>query len=676
MAFVTQRQLKSGVRSSKAAVAQTPSKIRGICRVAAPEKSSAAPAPAVGSVSAEDITDKAAMLFGRTGELSTKDKYLGMSWTVREDMIKRFNATQKYWKDNDVKRVYYLSAEFLMGRSLINTVLNLGLEGKYAEALTKLGVDMEELGAEERDASLGNGGLGRLAACFLDSIATLDLPGWGYGIRYKYGMFKQAVDKGGYQTELPDIWLQDGNPWEIKTNIRHEVCFGGKATKGKDGKTVWKPSEKVWAQAYDNPIPGFQTPTVSNLRLWDAVPMNEFDLSSFNAGDYDLAMVERQRAEGISAVLYPNDATPEGKELRLKQQYFFVAASIQDVMADFKATHGTNFALLPEKAVFQLNDTHPTIAVAEVMRLLIDIEGLEYDAAWKITTKMLNYTNHTVMPEALEKWPVKVMAKMLPRHMQIIEMINDAWVAWLEANLPSGPEKQKKIDAMKIVSPNQWNADEMLVNMAYLACVGTSAVNGVAAIHSEIIKTDVFPELFEVMPHKFQNKTNGVTPRRWLAWCNPELSALITATLGDSSWINDASQLAGLRKFAEDKAFQAKWRAVKQTRKAKLAAMIKNIHGDDIPLNAMFDVQIKRIHEYKRQYMNVLSILWKYKQLKKMTPEERKKQTARVCVIGGKADALPLTAQSVYCSLWSLLVGARSNTDPRPNNVNLSLRLL
>eukprot|EP00798_Chlamydomonas_sp_ICE-L_P025386 gene25386-11048_t len=681
MSLIGNRQLQSGLRTSSSAISAP--KIRSVaCKVAekdgkgskaAPIRSvavkAAAPAKAAApkseSVPVEKVLDKASMMFGRTGDLTTKDKYLGLSWTVREDLIRRFNKTHDYWKKNDVKKVYYLSAEFLMGRSLINTVMNLGLEGKYAEALTALGVDMEEIAAEERDASLGNGGLGRLAACFLDSIATLDLPGWGYGIRYKYGMFKQGLDKGGYQTELPDIWLQDGNPWEIKTNIKHEICFGGKTVK-KDGKTVWTPSERVWAVAYDNPIPGFQTPTTSNLRLWDCVPNTEFDLASFNAGDYDLATVERERAESISAVLYPNDATPEGKELRLKQQYFFVAASLADVFADFKAKHGTKWELLPTKACFQMNDTHPTIAVAEVMRILVDIEGLEFDAAWSITTKMLNYTNHTVMPEALEKWPVKVMAKMLPRHMQMIEMIDDAWVGWMESNL-EGVDKQKRIDAMKIVSPNQWNPDELLVNMAYLAVVGSKCVNGVAYIHSEIIKTDVFPDFYAVMPSKFQNKTNGVTPRRWMAWCNPELTSLISEKLGDDTWINDAGQLAKLREFATDPGFQAKWKAVKQTRKAMLAALIKKLHGDDVNLDAMFDVQIKRIHEYKRQYMNVLSIIWKYKQLKKMSPEERAKQTPRVCIFGGKAASAYDMAKRIIRLITA--VGDTINHDPETKDL-------
>jgi len=481
--------------------------------------------------------------------------------------------------------------------------------------------------------------------------------------KYREGKAPQAVDKGGYQKELPDIWLTDGNPWEVKrSEIKYEIYFGGKTEK-KNGTTVWIPNQKVIAQAYDNPIPGYKTPTVGNLRLWDALPVTEFDLAAFNAGDYDKSMLEREKAECISAVLYPNDATPEGKELRLKQQYFFVAASLQDVFARFKAKHGTNWDLLPDKAVFQMNDTHPTIAVAETMRLLVDVEGLTWEHAWSISTKMLNYTNHTVMPEALEKWPVKVMAKMLPRHMEIIEIINDGWTKWLSDNVTgTASEKAAKIAAMSIIHENQWNKEELLVNMAYLAVVGSAHVNGVAAIHSDIVKNEIFTEFYKLFPNKFQNKTNGVTPRRWLAWCNPELASLITETLGSDSWINNAEELTSLRALASDKALQSKWRAVKLQRKAKLAELVKKLTGDDIDINSMFDIQIKRIHEYKRQYLNVLSIIWRYKQLKKMTPAERKNAVPRVCMIGGKAASAYDMAKRIIRLVTA--VGAKINNDP------------
>mmetsp|Transcript_21955 Transcript_21955/g.37564 ORF Transcript_21955/g.37564 Transcript_21955/m.37564 type:complete len:868 (-) Transcript_21955:290-2893(-) len=623
-----------------------------------------------GAAVADDIATKLKYVFGKhapTTDLALRDAYLGTAWSVRERLIDSFDKTQEHWRKEDPKFVYYLSAEFLMGRSLINTVLNLGLKGGYAEALTKYGVQMEEVAEQERDASLGNGGLGRLAACFLDSIACLDLPGWGYGIRYRYGMFKQTVDAKGYQKEQPDIWLTEGNPWEIaRHDIKIRVSFGGKVekktVKGKE-VSVWMPSEQVDAMAYDNPIPGYGTTTTTNLRLWDAQPLSEFDLASFNAGDYEKALEQRDKAEAISAVLYPNDSTPEGKELRLKQQYFFVAASLGDVLSRFKAVHGTNFEKLPEKAAFQLNDTHPTIAVAELTRLLVDVEGLEWSKAWGIVTKCLNYTNHTVMPEALEKWPVKVMGKMLPRHMEIIEVINDGWTKWVLEHTGS----QAKADAMSIVAPNQWNKDEMLVNMAFLATVGGAHVNGVAAIHSEIVKNEILNDFYQVFPSKFQNKTNGVTPRRWLAWCNPELSALVTATLGTDEWINKMEMLTKLRELATDKAFQSKWQAVKRVKKQQLAALVKKIHGVDLNINALFDIQVKRIHEYKRQHMNVLSVIYRYKQLKAMTPAQRKQAVPRVVLLAGKAASAYDMAKRMIKLVSN--VGDVINNDPETKDL-------
>ncbi|GFR50336.1 hypothetical protein Agub_g12544 [Astrephomene gubernaculifera] len=636
-------------------------------KTAAINKSGTSSVPAT----TKDIENKLRYLFGRNEVSTPNDAYQGTAWSVRERLIDAFNKTHEHWKKEDPKFIYYLSAEFLMGRSLTNTVFNLGLQGDYATALKELGQKMEQVAEAERDAALGNGGLGRLAACFLDSMATLDLPGWGYGIRYKYGMFKQAL-KDGYQQELPDIWLTSGNPWEVRRDdVRHMVGFGGRVERRREAGgrevAVWTPAEQVIAQAYDNPIPGYSTPTTSNLRLWDALPLSEFDLAAFNAGDYDRAMLARERAEAISAVLYPNDSTPEGKELRLKQQYFFVCASLQDVLSRFKATHGSaRWDLLPSKAVFQLNDTHPTIAVAELMRLLVDVEGLEWDEAWGITTKCLNYTNHTVMPEALEKWPVKVMAKMLPRHMEIIEVINEGWTQWLSAHLaselPAPEERAKRIAAMSIIHENPWNKEEMLVNMAYLAVVGSSAVNGVAAIHSNIVKDEIFNDFYKIFPSKFQNKTNGVTPRRWLAWCNPELADLITQQLGSDAWINDTEQLTALRTHASDPAFQQRWAAVKSAKKERLAGLIKRVWGEEVNTAALFDIQIKRIHEYKRQYLNVLSIIWRYKQLKRMSPQQRLQAVPRVCVIGGKAASAYDMAKRIIRLVTA--VGSVINADP------------
>jgi starch phosphorylase len=623
-----------------------------------------------------DILKKLQFVVGTDKDsVSTREAYQGVAWTVRERLIENFNKTQEYWRKKDPKYIYYLSAEFLMGRSLLNTVLNLGLEGEFGEAVKQLGYSLEELVDAEQNAALGNGGLGRLAACFLDSIATLDLPGWGYGIRYRYGMFKQGL-KEGYQKEMPDIWLTNGNPWEIPRNIMYPVGFYGTVDNFK-----WTPGETVLAQAYDNPIPGYGTNTVGNLRLWAAKPVNEFKLDAFNEGNYMEAVDEKRKADDIDAVLYPNDATEYGKELRLKQQFFFVSASIQDVMHRFKETGHNDWKKFPEKACFQMNDTHPTIAVAELMRLLIDQEGLSWEDAWDITQKTLAFTNHTVMPEALEKWPVKVMSKLLPRHMEIIDKIDQGWKDSLKDKVLAQLEKEGKnkpkaatakpvtTDAKKtavsaktaekaekaeeeeveedpvekalnkygIIMENPWEKGVKLVNMAYLAVVGSKAVNGVAAIHSEIIKDTIFNDFYQLMPHKFQNKTNGVTPRRWLAYCNPGLSSLITETLGTDKWITDAYLLEGLRKHAGDKKFQQRWKASKQENKERLAAKIKEITGVTVSTNALFDTQIKRIHEYKRQHMNMFSIIHRYLDIKQMSPEERKQVVPRVCIFGGKA---------------------------------------
>lgn len=624
----------------------------------------------------KDILDKVEFVAGgNKADFSSREAYEGTAFTVRERLVESFNTTVKFMKEKDPKFVYYLSAEFLMGRSLLNTVYNLGLKDEFAESLNKLGYDLEQLVEEERDAALGNGGLGRLAACFLDSIATLSLPGWGYGIRYRYGMFKQVVDDKGYQQEVPDVWLTTGNPWDIpRYNVQIPVGFYGEIKNGK-----WIPGEEVIALAYDTPIPGFKTNNTNNLRLWEAKPVDEFDLKSFNDGAYVDAILAKQRAEAITAVLYPNDNTAAGKELRLKQQYFFVAASIMDIVKRFKETH-SNIADLPSKAAIQMNDTHPTIAVPELMRILIDIEGLSWEAAWDITYRTVNFTNHTVMPEALERWPVLVMEKLLPRHAQIITRIDSEWRAKMEERFASMKVEEKAaktekksdkaeeskyekfINSLCIIQENQWNKGEMLINMAYMAVIGSTYVNGVAAIHSDILKNQLFVEFDKIFPGKFQNKTNGVTPRRWLAMCNPGLSALITETLGTDAWINDMSLLTGLRKFAEDKEFQKKWVAIKHDNKVKLAAKIKATTGVELNTNAMFDVQIKRIHQYKRQLMNIMSIIYRWDQLKKMSPEERAKQTPRSCIIGGKAASAYDMAKRII--RLANCVGEKINNDP------------
>lgn len=609
------------------------------------------------------------------GSDKSESTYAATAWSVHNRLVDSFNHTHEYWQKKDPKFVYYLSAEFLMGRTMTNAIYNLGLEGEYADAVRALGTDLETVTSAEVDAALGNGGLGRLASCFLDSMASLDLPGWGYGIRYRYGMFKQGIAADGKQMELPDKWIPEtGNPWEIRRSaIRFPVGFYGSVTNG-----TWTPAETVEAVACDVPIPGYRTTTTSNLRLWDCEPMEEFDLEAFNAGEYDKAVLNKRKADEIVAILYPNDATEEGKELRLKQQYFFVAASLQDTLARFSETH-SDLEKLPEKACFQMNDTHPTIAVPELMRLLIDVHGLEFNKAWEITKKSLAYTNHTVMPEALEKWPVAVLEKLLPRHMQLIEQINATWLASIQghvekkvavaapadpADVPTEDSAEDDVDSVaealkeySIVQENPWNKGEMLVNMAYLAVVGSFAVNGVAAIHSEIIKEDIFPQFVEIFPEKFQNKTNGVTLRRWLAYCNPELASLITEALGTDEWIRDATLLAKLKPMAEDAAFRKKWMAVKLKRKEKLAAHIKASTGYDVPVKSMFDVQVKRIHEYKRQLMNAISLVHRYQNIKAASPEERAKMIPRVAIMGGKAASAYYMAKKIVA-----LINAVSNT--------------
>ncbi len=618
-----------------------------------------------------------------TNSSSDEATYTAVAWSVHNRLVDSFNQTHEFWKKKDPKFVYYLSAEFLMGRTMTNAINNLGVEGEYAEAVREIGSTLEAVADTEVDAALGNGGLGRLAACFLDSMASLDLPGWGYGIRYKYGMFKQGVAEDGKQVELPDKWIPEtGNPWEIRRpQIRFPVGFYGSVGAG----GVWTPAETVHAVACDFPIPGYHTSTTSNLRLWDAEAVEEFDLEAFNAGEYEKAVASRRKADEIVAVLYPNDATEEGKELRLKQQYFFVAASLQDTLARFLEDHG-DLEKLPEKAIFQMNDTHPTIAVPELMRLLIDVHGMEFNKAWEVTKKCLAYTNHTVMPEALEKWPVAVLAKLLPRHMQLIEQINETWLDSIKphvekkvaaaapkaedpADVPTEDSEAETVDPVEaalaeysIVQENPWNKGEMLVNMAYLAVVGSSAVNGVAAIHSEIIKEDIFPQFVEIFPEKFQNKTNGVTLRRWLAYCNPELAALVTEALGTDEWVKDATLLSKLKPMAEDAEFRKKWRAIKMQRKEKLAAHIKEVTGYDVPVSAMFDVQVKRIHEYKRQLMNTVSLIHRYQKIKAASPEERAKMVPRVAILGGKAASAYYMAKKIVALVNA--VSKTVNNDP------------
>jgi len=560
--------------------------------------------------------------------------YQAAAYTIRDQLLFRWDQTQQHHTQVDQKRVYYLSLEFLMGRSLGNAILNLGLKGIYGEALKKLGVELEELVEKERDAALGNGGLGRLAACFMDSMATMDYPAWGYGIRYTYGIFKQQII-GGCQVEFPDYWLTFGNPWEVpRTDVVYEVGFYGHVNKYTDGlgreRYAWISGETVEAVAYDVPIPGYDTKNTINIRLWSSKPKKEFDLKSFNEGNYQKSVEEQQKAENITSVLYPNDNTMAGKELRLKQQYFFVCATLQDIIRRFKKTRRawTDF---PEQVAIQLNDTHPAISIPELMRIFVDEEGMEWDQAWDIVTRVYSFTNHTVLPEAMEKWPVSMVSALLPRHMQIIYDINLFFLQSVEAKFPGD---RSILTRLSIIEESPYQQ----VRMAFLAVVGCHTVNGVAAIHSELIKTTIFSDFVRYFgPDKFQNKTNGITPRRWLHQANPDLSALITRILGSEAWLKDLDRLQGLAERIADPVFLKHWQGIKLANKVRLAQYIRNTTGLQVDPEALFDVQVKRIHEYKRQLMNILGVIHRYLKLVDMDEAKLADVVPRVFIFGGKA---------------------------------------
>lgn len=503
-----------------------------------------------------------------------------------------------------------------------------------AEGLKDLGFRIEDVISQEHDAALGNGGLGRLAACFLDSMATLNYPAWGYGLRYRYGIFKQEI-VDGYQMEVPDYWL-DFNPWEFpRHEITVDVQFYGWVRKYQDenGKTVnsWQDGEVVQAVAYDVPVPGYGTRTTNNLRLWSAkASSGEFNFQKFNAGDYESAVAEQQRAETISAVLYPNDSLDRGKELRLKQQYFWCAASLFDIIRRFKKTK-RSWSEFPDQVAIQLNDTHPTLAVVELQRILIDQEGLEWDEAWGIVTKTFGYTNHTVLPEALEKWSVPLVQSLLPRHMQIIFDINLYFLQFVEKNFPEDRDMLSRVSIIEESHPK-------MVRMAYIAIIGSHKVNGVAELHSDLLRTTLFKDFVTIYgPDKFTNVTNGVTPRRWLHQANPRLSDLIASRLGGYDFLTDLTLLDQLEAFADDKAFQKEWEEIKTANKLRLAKHIKETTGYSVNPNALFDIQVKRIHEYKRQQLNIFGVIHRYLKIKSMSAEEKKKVLPRVSIFGGKA---------------------------------------
>ncbi len=557
---------------------------------------------------------------------SDLDAYQALAFSVRDRLMDRWFATQDLYYRSDAKRVYYLSLEFLLGRLLVSSILNLGAHGAYAEAMKRLGFTLEDLASREHDAGLGNGGLGRLAACFLDSAATLALPFYGYGIRYEYGIFRQHI-VDGQQVEAPDNWLRYGNPWEVpRADVLFPVRMYGRTEYFIDeegrNRNRWVDTQNVWAMAYDVAVPGFRNDTVNSLRLWAAKSSREFDLAQFNAGAYIASVEDKNNSENISKVLYPPDDRYAGRELRLKQQYFFTSATIQDVIRRFKKYH-RQWDELPERVAIQLNDTHPAIAIPEMMRVLVDQEALQWELAWWICERVFAYTNHTVLPEALEAWPLDLMRSLLPRHVEIIEEIDRRLRTAVRLSSPNDPARVKR---MAIIDD-----DAAKVRMAHLAIVGSHSVNGVARLHSDILRQRIFRDFDEFFPHKFNNKTNGITQRRWLLQANPELSELITSAIGDR-WIADLEHLRELEPLADDPMFRAKWRAVKFTRKHHLMRWMRMHHHVDINPETMFDVHVKRIHEYKRQLLNVLHVLSLYRRV-----EAGEDLVPRTVIFGGKS---------------------------------------
>ncbi len=540
---------------------------------------------------------------------SNYDVYHALAYAVRDRLVERWFRTQNAYYFADVKRVYYLSLEFLMGRALLNNIVNLRALPAYREAVTGLGFDLDRIQEEEPDAGLGNGGLGRLAACFLDSAATLGLPFYGYGIRYDYGIFQQRVIDG-YQVEAPDHWLRFGNPWEIaRPSVLLPVQFYGATRQRRDKlgqlQVEWVDAQVVYAMAYDTPILGYGNDCVNSLRLWSARSSQEFDLARFNRGDYARAVEDKNLSENISKVLYPPDDQEGGKELRLKQQYFFVSASLQDVIRRFKKREGRTWGQFPEKAILQLNDTHPTLAIPELMRVLVDQEQLGWDEAWGLTKRTIAYTNHTVLAEALEKWPADLMQRLLPRHFEIIQEIDRRGRAAVRVRFPGDHDREKR---MAILENGR-------VHMAHLAITGSSSVNGVARLHTEILKSRTFADFHELYPDRINNKTNGITPRRWLLRANPALAGLVMEAIGDR-WVRDLEELRALIPFAEDASFRERWAAVKRANKEALGKWIERKLSLRVDPELLFDCQVKRIHEYKRQLLNALHAIHLYHRIR------------------------------------------------------------
>jgi starch phosphorylase len=574
---------------------------------------------------------------------SAWEPYVALALAVRDRMVQRWIRTQDAYYEQDVKRVYYLSLEYLMGRTLGNSLVNLGLLAECVKALDDLGYDLEALREAEWDAGLGNGGLGRLAACFLDSMATLGYPSYGYGLRYDYGIFHQRI-VDGVQVEVPDAWLRYGNPWEIaRPGDRFRVKFYGRVhtsvnERGRLTK-AWVDTRDVWATPYDTPIPGYGTRTVNTLRLWAARAVREFDFDEFNEGDYIGAVEARARSESICRVLYPSDNVLAGKGLRLAQEYFFVSATLQDIIRRYRKRYrmfdeGRGYATFDrfaDKVAIQLNDTHPALAIPELMRLLVDDEALPWEQAWETTLATFGYTNHTVMPEALERWPVGLMGRMLPRHLEVVYEINARFLGQVRARFGPDDDRCRRMSLIE-------EGDERRVRMAHLAIVGSHSVNGVAALHTEILKTALFRDFYEMWPEKFSNKTNGITQRRWLLKSNPDLAGLLTDAVG-AGWVTDLEQLRALAGRADDPAFGEAWRAVKRRNKVRLAGIVAEQYRRrglalDVDPDTLFDVHVKRIHEYKRQLLNVLHVVTRYNRLR---DDPHGDHIPRTVIFGGKA---------------------------------------
>ena len=574
------------------------------------------------------VTFNVKNMFRRTIDEATPQQiFQAVAYTVKDDIIDQWITTHKEYEKKDVKTLYYLSMEFLMGRALGNNMINLREYKEIAEALDEMGFDLNAIEDQEPDAALGNGGLGRLAACFLDSLATLGYPAYGCGIRYRYGMFKQKIEDG-YQVEVPDNWLENGNPFEIRRpEYAVEVKFGGYVRiEDRNGMShfVQEGYQSVKAVPYDLPVVGYGNHIVNTLRIWDAEPVNTFNLDSFDRGDYQKAVEQENLAKNIVEVLYPNDNHYAGKELRLKQQYFFISASVQRAVQKFKEKHD-DIHQFPEKVVFQLNDTHPTVAIPELMRILLDDEGLTWEEAWDITTRTCAYTNHTIMSEALEKWPVDLFSRLLPRIYQIVEEINRRFVNEIQQRYPGD---QDKIAKMAVVYNGQ-------VRMAYMAIVAGFSVNGVARLHTEILKHEELKDFYEMMPEKFNNKTNGITQRRFLLHGNPLLADWVTDKIGDE-WITNLPHIKELAAFMDDKECQKEFLDIKYKNKVRLAKYIKEHNGIDVDPNSIFDVQVKRLHEYKRQLMNILHVMYLYNQLK---DNPNMDMVPRTFIFGAKAAA-------------------------------------